>query len=1151
MQFRLKALYARAVTKYGGLTKTHVKAMKITGIVLLAACLQVSASGYGQRITLSVKDSPLEQVFQKIKQQTGLSFLWDEQMLIGKMPVTLDVRNASLDEVMDACLKGQDLTYTILSNLVVIRESDKAPPVEAAVAPDNLPPGTVRGHVTDSTGAPLAGATVRIKGTKKGTATDSKGDFLLPAVDGQATIVVSYTSYETQEIKLDGKGNVVNVRMKYSTSPLDAIQIVAYGTNTQRFNVGSVSTVTAATIEQQPVSNPLLALEGQVPGLQITPTGGAPGAAVQVQIRGQNTLESFGSRPAFDQPLFIVDGVPLAQQNNFVNQFNNLTSGNINTIGANQYAGTSPFNLINPLDIESITVLKDADATSIYGTQGSNGVILITTKKGKAGKTSFNLTANTGPVRDTRLVSMMNTPQYLQMRNEAYQNDGITPNPNNGGMDLLLFDSTRNVDWFKQFYGGTANNTSLHGTLSGGNINTTFIVSAGESHQTYNFPGNYADNTMTLHTGFHHNTTDHNLSLDFGTDFSYDQNNSSGNPDVLGAFTLPPDFPALTDQSGNLVWSYKGYDLGEYFGIPNAFAYLHQPAKLQGYQLNNHLGISYRIFNGLIISSSFGYSRYNNQEYMAQPLISLDPAENPSSIANFGTTISETLTVDPQLNYTQKISKGRLSLTFGGEYKKSSSDIASVGGSGFANDALLGSIDDASRISASDASSQYKYDALFGRIGYIWDSKYILSLNGRRDGSSNFGPDRQFGNFGSVAGGWIFSEEPFFKRSAGLSFISYGKLHVSYGTTGSDGISPYQYQPNWVSNGNSSAFQGLVSYSPSNLFNPDYSWSVNKQINAGVSLGFFKDRLLANIDLYQKRTSDQLVFAILAIQTGFNNIAENFPASLQDRGWEGTLSSTNFKTKEFTWTSSFNISANYNKLIAFPGLAKSDYAIGYFIGRSTSSRAILQYAGVDPATGVFQFLTAKGVHTFTPNELPAANGYGGDANTFIDQAPKFSGGLANTFTYKGFSLMLFFNFCKQIGYNYAAGVYLDGALPGGPQNQPARILNGLWQNPGDHAQFEILTTGANSAATNGAYYFAQSTGAFSNASYIRLKTMGLSWRIPANYTRKAGIQDAKININAQNLFTITPYKVLDPEEPGQLYGFPMQKTVVAGVSLTF
>ena len=1129
--------------------------MKLTALLITIAILQVSAKVVAQKVTLIEKQVSLDKVFKDIRQQTGYDFLIDNGLVDKAGPVTITVKNADLKDVLNIILQAP-LAYEVVNKTVVVKQQepsfldnlkDKAAKLLAL-------PANISGTIVDTTGLSLPGASVSLKGTSFTTTTDNKGNFTFSKVpQGAYTLIVTYIGFAKLERTIVTEGQDLNLKLTLhgSSSQLDQVQIVAYGETTQRYNTGAVTVESAKEIEQQPVSNPLLDLQARVPGLTVSPTSGAPGAAVLVQIRGQNNIPNINTL-AYDQPLFIIDGVPFAPQNNNVNQFFNSTSSSSTSgYGGNSYAGNSPFNTINPLDIESITILKDADATSIYGSEGSNGVILINTKKGHAGKTNLNISVNTGPVTDTKTIQMMNTQQYFKMRTEAIENDdyNISNNPNAPGYfpELYLFGTNKNTNWFQQLYGGTAQHTDIHGSLSGGDQNTNFLISVGDGHSTFNFPGDFADDKYTLHSGFHHNSPNQRLSIDFGTDYSYERNNSSGAPGLFTAYTLPPNYPNLFDGNGNLLWYYKGLDLGYYGGNP--YQYQKQTADLENYSLLNHLIINYKLFTGLKISSTFGYSRFTTQENSQQPQSSLDPAYGLQSSSNFGSNTFETLDIEPQIDYTMRIGKSKFSALLGGEYKNNINSNNQILGSGYPTDALLGSINGASSVNASDNYFQYKYAAIFGKLNYIWDGKYIFDLTGRRDGSSNFGPGKQFGSFGSISSGWIFSEENFFKYS--MPFFSYGKLSVSYGTTGGDGITPYQYQSNWIAQSSYYSFQGVTPYSPANLLNPNYSWDTKKSIDAGITLGILKDKFLLSINLYRNRINNQLLPAQLPQQTGFGSVVENFPATVQNQGFELSLNTTNIKTKNFSWNSNFNISSNQNKLIAFPGLANSTYSGFVQIGYPTNEVYGFKYLGVNPTTGIFEYQARNGQPTYYPSGRFASTNEG-DLYPIANLNPKYFGGLSNTFTYRHFSLMIFLSFSKQIGLNYIGSIYAGGYPPGSAfTNEPVQLLN-AWQKPGDISEFQKFITGTN---YNNAYFatqdFAKSSGAYSDASYIRLKTMSVSWNVPDEFTKKVGMHGASIYLRAQNLFTITSYQVLDPETPGLLYGVPSQRTIVAGMNLNF
>lgn len=509
------------------------------------------------------------------------------------------------------------------------------------------------------------------------------------------------------------------------------------------------------------------------------------------------------------------------------------------------------------------------------------------------------------------------------------------------------------------------------------------------------------------------------------------------------------------------------------------------------------------------------------------------------------------INIEPQLTYTKAINKGVLNVVFGGTYRTNNTSSIIVSASDYKSDILLTSVAAAgSAPSVANNASVYKYIAGFGRINYIWDSKYILNLTGNRNGSSNFGPNRRFGNFGSAGAGWIISEENFIKKT--LPFISFAKLSGNYGTSGSDGVAPYQYQANWAITPVTGGYQGNSGYNPANPLNPEYAWATNKKFNESLDLGFLKDRILLNFTLYQDKSDNQLVAYTTPIQAGFSSLTRNAPYTVENKGFEISLVTKNITRKDFQWTTNFNIAHNANVITKFPGLENSPYANYYVLGKSALSRPLVPFLGVNPTTGIFEYRKADGTVTNKPNINSGFNKVGGDATELVDLAPKFTGGFMNTFTYKDFSLSMFFQFAKQKGNNYLYSLYGTYNSPGNPLvNLPIQALN-RWQKPGDVSSIQRLTEGYYTPTDNktgqAGMLFPYSTGAYSDASYIRLKNVSLAYNIPASLLRKTFIKHCQAYINAQNIFLITGYEAGDPETLN-LYSIPPQRTFVAGLNI--
>ncbi|MBS1663039.1 MAG: SusC/RagA family TonB-linked outer membrane protein [Bacteroidetes bacterium] len=1123
------------------LTKTLL-VMKLSAILILVTSLHVAARSSAQKVTYSGNAVELPKILSVIREQTGYVFFYDKKDLQGLGPISVAIRDASLEAAFKIIFYDLPLDFQIQGNTVFINK--KAPIIiHTPPAPESPEAAndTLRGYVRDSTGEPLSGASVIIKGTTTGTRTNIKGEFALYHIKPGTTLVISYTGYTDQEITTAGS-SFVYLMMKRTHDILDAPVIQAYGTTSRRFSVGSISTVNAETIEKQPVTNVLLALAGQAPGLAINAQSGVPGSRILVQVRGQNNLVNnppYGFKP-YDQPLFLVDGVPFATQNANISQLTSLASANSFSGGISVSGGLSPFNNINPADIESVSILKDADATSIYGTQGANGVILITTKKGKPGRSTFNMQVNTGINTRARGVKLMNTQQYLQLRKDALKADGVAPNniPYSLGFapDVSIFDSTRYTDWEHLIFDRSSTNTDVHASLSGGSYNNTFLVSVGYTRSNYNYPGSFADQRYSLHSTFHHASTDNRLSVDFGSDYSYDGNNSAAFGGANIAFA-PPNLPELLDPSGNLVWKYKGVNLQSY----QFYSGLLRPTMTKNYNMNQTVRIGYKIMTGLSFTVNMGYNRNNTAEHSISPG-KAQPTPYPSTY--FSTNNAEAVNVEPQLDFTTSIGRGVFSALVGGTYKKSTSNSTYTYGGGYANDAFLGSLNGATTQNTTDGYGIYKYSAGFARLKYVYDSKYIVSLTGRRDGSSNFGPGNQFGSFGSAGLGWIFSEENGFKAT--LPFVSYAKFSGNYGTNGSDGVAAYQYQPFWTPTFNVPPFQGAAPNNPVNLYNPDYSWALKKSLNLAVDLGFFQDRLLLNVTYYRNRQGNQLGGYLLPIQVGFGSVTQNLPGTVQNKGWEFSVTSSNIKTKSFSWTTTFNISFNRNRLLDFPNLMSSPYRKLYSLGQPLSIIYGYRFKGLNDTTGLFEYYKGKGGVTTSPSSNLAVDG--GDQYVIGNREVRYMGGIGNTISYKRFSVYMFFQFSSQTAPNYLAAIY--STVPGSSMtNQPVEALD-YWKKPGDHTTLMKLATGYASSAYNAAGVFSLSDAAYTDDTYLRLKTLSVSYSLPEKMTRKLHMQDLRIYGSSQNLLTITNYKVGDPEQ-FTFTGFPLQRTTVIGLNLNF
>jgi len=929
--------------------------------------------------------------------------------------------------------------------------------------------------------------------------------------------VVSFIGYLPKEVS--ASANMGNVVLEQSLSKLDEVQVIAYGTTTQRLSTGNVTTIKADVIEKQPVSNPLLALQGRVPGLFIEQATGFAGTGVKVRIQGKNSIANG------NDPLYVIDGIPFVSQLLPSTIFNILGQSGGSSVG-------SPLSFINPSDIESIDVLKDADATAIYGSRAANGAILITTKKGKAGdvKIDFNLQSGIGKV--AKQYAMLNTQQYLAMRHEALKNDHLTVSPTDYDINGQ-WDTTRYTNWQKELIGGTSRYQDFQGSVSGGSAVTQFLFGAGYHRETTVFPGDFADAKGSAKLNINSTSKNQKFKIQAGVSYLIDNNHLPNDDLTIDAIQRPPNSPSLFNPDGSLNWSPDENGNSTFI---NPLAYLYRKYNNKTTNLISNVYLGYQILPGLELKSGFGYTNIQTNELNTLPQVSYQPEYSAYNVrgANWGNSNISSWSIEPQLTYTRSIAKGKLDVLIGTTLQQRNSHSLGLGGSQQISDAVLEDLKSALVVNVNSTLEEtYKYNALFGRINYIWNTRYIVNLTARRDGSSRFGTENQFHNFWSAGAAWIFSEEKPLKDN--FQFLSFGKFKASYGTTGSDQIGEYQYLSLYDVTNTTLPYQGSSNLAPARLFNPYLGWEETRKLQLGIDLGFLKDRILFNAIYTKNNSSNQLISYPLSRFTGFYGVSMNRPASVQNSGWEFSLSAVNMASGDFKWSSNFNLTLQRNKLAAFAGLDQSSYANTYFIGKSINTKQVFHALGVDPNTGVYRFEDKNGNPTFNPDDFA-------DKKVFVNSDPVFYGGIGNSLKYKGLELEFLFQFVEQkTDGNYSLGNAsgIEGI------NQPLSVLS-RWQHPGDQTEVQKFNSDYSLGTT--LYKVAISDANWVDASYIRLKTLSLSWQLPIGLKNALHLDNCKFYLLGQNLLTITHYQGLDPETKS-LSSLPPLRQLTLGVKI--
>ncbi len=961
----------------------------------------------------------------------------------------------------------------------------------------------LKGKVINAiTSEPVAGASVSLESTKQGTVTNADGAFTL-TVPIPDTLVVSHINFITQRIAVNPLHlQPLLVEVEEAGHQQDEVVIIGYGTTSKRFNTGSVSTVTGKIISQQPVTNVLAAIQGRAPGVFVSTQNGLPGGNITVQVRGKNSID------AGNNPLYVIDGVPFISVP--------LNNGKADIEFAS--GPISPLNSINPADIESITILKDADATAIYGSRGANGVVLITTKKGEAGATKTTVNFYDGISKATDRSQLLTLPQYLMIRREAFANDSTPPDVYNAP-DLVVWDTAKSTNWQQYILGGTDHVQNINAGISGGNDMTSFLIGGNYRHETSILPGEQYYSRGGAHINISHHDKNNRTGLSFTASYTGDKNVQP--PPMDGYTMLPPDFP-MYNPDGKLNW--------DLFTL-NPSATLMQPAESKTTTLTSNLVVYYAITKALKLTVSGGYTSTELKQYAIQPLASLNPLFGEPNGAISGNTAYEAVIAEPQLNYEKQIGAGKLTVLAGGSWQNSNSTATVIHAINYSNEALLYSLGAAGGIDyINDSYTNYKYVSGFGRVNYNLLQRYILNIDFRRDGSSRFGPGRQYGNFGAAGAAWLFSETQWAKSR--LPWLNYGKLRASYGITGNDGIQDYQYMSSYRPG---VSYAGVTTIYPVRIANPDYEWETNKKTEIALETGVLHNRVRINAGWYSNRSSNQLVQYPLASQAGFNSYEYNLPAIIENKGWEFELSSDNIKSR-LNWTTNVNLTVAGNKLVSFPGIEKTSYASRYVVGQSLDVIKGFRFLGIDPANGVAKYedVNKDGVISAPADYVVTGN-----------QSLAFYGGIDNSFTYQGFELSIFLQFVKQEGLRPSFAPGFDYA-----SNDNAIVLN-RWQNPGDITNVPRAATVYGTEAWNANLDLSTSSAIVTDASYCRFKTVSFSYQLTPSTSKKIGMKQARVFVQAENLFTISGKERTDPELLTTGGGIPPLHSYVAGIEITF
>lgn len=987
---------------------------------------------------------------------------------------------------------------------------------------------TVTGVVKDASGQTIPGATVVLKGTARYAATDLDGKFSIPAPDDfPFTLQVNLTGYQQQEIDIyELTGEPAEVVLK-TANVLDEVVVIGYGTQKKGDITGSVASVPQLALKQ-PISSFDRALQGAAAGVQVTQTSGQPGSAVSIRIRGGNSITGG------NEPLYVIDGFPVYNSN--ADASAGVTAGpSINALSS-----------LNPSDIESIEVLKDASATAIYGSRGANGVVIITTKKGKAGQNTLTYDAYYGTQKVLKKVDVLtNARDWALLKNDARANSGKAPYYTQAQIDAL----GEGTDWQSEaFRSAPIQNHQL--SLTGGDDRTRYSIS-----------GNYfKQNGVLRNTDFERYSGRINLDRDFSSKLKVGVNLTASkitaqvaNNGVVNALLAMP--PTVNVYDANDKYTYQSE-----FETPlgNPIATLEKEVnQTKTYRVLGNVYGEYTFVEGLVGKVSFGADVINNKQNRYVPSDIYQGANsNPTGKASVGTKFSSTWLNENTLSYSKTFNqKHSLNVVVGYTQQAFETESAIAASEAFVTDQLeyndLGSGSVYSQ--PSSGSSAWALNSWLGRINYSIDQKYIFTVSGRADGSSRFGKDKKWGYFPSAAFAWNISREDFLSNYKTISNL---KLRVSAGVTGNQEIGQFLSLATLNSNTYFFGGQTYIGFAPNRIANPDLGWETTAQYDAGIDLSLYKNRINVVFDAYYKKTTNLLLNVPIPYTTGQSTALQNY-GSVENKGIELGINTENF-AGAFTWNTNFVFSMNRNKvltlgdganyIISGANIAKVGQPLGSFYGYQTNGLFqtgddIANLPTINPATtkpGDRRYVDLNGDGKITQ----------ADDRTLIGNAqPKFQGGITNTLSYLNFDLSFFFQGTygnKLFNQNKQQLELLTGqqnasvtALERWTPTNPANVIQRAFEDP---------------APVNTSRYV-------EDASFLRLKNVTLGYNLPKAIASKIHASQVKVYVSAANLLTWTKYTGFDPEvsrneqstlTQGIDYSvYPGSKSFLGGLSISF
>jgi TonB-linked SusC/RagA family outer membrane protein len=1097
--------------------------MRITAIQLMLAVWFIG-TGYAhesnaqsllsQKITIVANGSEVKKVLNQVEKQVDVRFVFSSKIIKSARKVTVSSYNKPLYEVLDEVLTPLGLEYEVSGKIIILRRSETAPqvapPTEAAPA-GIAPKRKLTGKVLDETGGGLPGVSIVLKGTQTGTTTNPEGEFQLEMAEDLASnsvLVFSFVGYQSQEIVLGNQTSLI-INMVLEDKSLQEIVVIGYGQVKKSDLTGSVASIKAADVNAYPATNLVQSLAGRAAGVYVSQNTGAPGSPISVRVRGTNSIQ--GS----NEPLYVVDGFP--------------------------YSGNPT--LLNNADIESIEVLKDASATAIYGSRGANGVVLISTKRGKAGRVSVSYDGYYGTQTIRKKIDLMNATEYANFYNEQAANDGLAPHFTQDQINGF----GKGTDWQDlTFQKAPVQNHAI--TVSGGTDKTRFSLSA----------SNFNQDGIIIGSDYVRNALRFNLSSDIGKRFKFDlssilsridsdrKSSDKGNRGGTLISAMLSGYPTIapTLADGSYSKLAEAYAWGSNV-ITNPLNYLYQQTDhIRSNKILTNGALTFEPFKGLTIKTLAGIESTDDRTdaYTTTKFV------NSKGTARIETQRVSSILSENTVNYNKEIGKHSISAVAGFTYQDYVATSLNANGSGFISDNQETYDIGAATTQGVPSSSYSKWVLLsyLARVNYSFNSKILATVSFRTDGSSRYSEGQKWGYFPSAALAWRLSEEEFIKR---IPFISDLKIRAGYGETGNTSINPY-FTLNQLSSGQVVFGDALnTSYAPGTRLAGSLKWETTAQSDIGVDVGLLNNRINITADYYIKNTRDLLNNVTLPSSLGYTYTIQNI-GKIQNKGFEFSVNATVLEGA-FKWNVGTNLSINKNKVVKLYG---GNDILGGTIGAAVNDNVNILREGYP--LGSFYGYVEKGYDEKGLIAYEDYNGNGsrdaGDKRIIGNPNPKFTYGFNSTMSFKNFELTLFlqgsqgndiFNLSAQgQGYDYGQAL-----------NMPREVYLNHWTPQNTNAKYPIIKTSSQ----------AQMSSRFvEDGSYLRFKNIQLAYNLPVAKLHIKWMTNAQLYVSAQNLITLTNYSWYDPEvnsygsgnsivQGVDHYVYPTAKTTTIGIRVGF